>query len=75
MPPHAVPVCDVIIKGVDVVADLLDGGVDGTYKVAGCHDTRPKYMRDSPGTGAIATDRVHANRTAAHPTCCCPPNL
>mmetsp|Transcript_20858 Transcript_20858/g.49753 ORF Transcript_20858/g.49753 Transcript_20858/m.49753 type:complete len:217 (-) Transcript_20858:645-1295(-) len=37
--------CDLKIEGADKVVDKLNGGLDGTYKVTGCHDGRPMYQR------------------------------
>jgi len=37
--------CDIKISGADKTLDKLDGGMDGTYAVIGCHDGRPLYQR------------------------------
>ena len=50
---YAVPACDLKIAGVDALADGLEGGIDGHYKVTGCWNGRPKYNRDNKkGSGA-----------------------
>jgi len=41
--------CDIKISGADKVLDKLDGGMDGTYVVNGCHDGRPLYQRKGKG--------------------------
>jgi iron-regulated transporter 1 len=39
--------CDLRVAGVDAVAKSnLPGGVDGVYKLVGCHDGRAMYKRD-----------------------------
>lgn len=47
--------CDVKLSGIDALADKLPGGVDGEYKLYGCHDGRPAYRRvNSPaGEGRV----------------------
>lgn len=47
--------CAISIKGVDKKADLLTGGVDGTYKLTSCHNGRPLYVREKSPKGE---DRV-----------------
>lgn len=43
--------CDVKFSGVDKHADLLKGGLDGVYKLKGCHNGRPLYVRDKSPPG------------------------
>ncbi|KAF8058457.1 hypothetical protein HT031_005581 [Scenedesmus sp. PABB004] len=47
--------CDIRITGVDKQADKLPGGLDGVYKLTGCHDGRPSYKRAGSPPGE---DRV-----------------
>jgi hypothetical protein len=47
--------CPLLLKGADERADLLRGGIDGTYKLTGCHNGRPLYTRDKSPPGE---DRV-----------------
>jgi len=47
--------CAILLKGVDKHADLLKGGVDGTYKLTACHNGRPLYVREKSPKGE---DRV-----------------
>lgn len=39
--------CDVQIHGVDQLAPLLRGGMDGVYKLHSCKNGRPLYKRDT----------------------------
>ncbi|KAL6757486.1 hypothetical protein V8C86DRAFT_2624043 [Haematococcus lacustris] len=40
------PQCEVLLLyGVDHWADLLPGGLDGLYDLAGCHHGKPYYLR------------------------------
>eukprot|EP00192_Tetraselmis_astigmatica_P013680 CAMPEP_0117677416 /NCGR_PEP_ID=MMETSP0804-20121206/16733_1 /TAXON_ID=1074897 /ORGANISM="Tetraselmis astigmatica, Strain CCMP880" /LENGTH=333 /DNA_ID=CAMNT_0005486697 /DNA_START=142 /DNA_END=1143 /DNA_ORIENTATION=- len=39
--------CDIKIEGGNAVVNKLDGGIDGTYKVIGCHAGRPLYKRSN----------------------------
>ncbi|KAL3141724.1 hypothetical protein ABBQ32_004406 [Trebouxia sp. C0010 RCD-2024] len=39
--------CDLQIQGVDKVAPLLVGGMDGVYKMLTCKNGRPMYKRDT----------------------------
>eukprot|EP01023_Acetabularia_acetabulum_P015041 TRINITY_DN1729_c0_g1_i3.p2 TRINITY_DN1729_c0_g1~~TRINITY_DN1729_c0_g1_i3.p2 ORF type:complete len:522 (-),score=154.12 TRINITY_DN1729_c0_g1_i3:697-2262(-) len=41
-------VCDVKVEGADKHLKNLDGGIDGVYTLAGCHNSRPKYVRYQP---------------------------
>eukprot|EP01024_Parvocaulis_polyphysoides_P054505 TRINITY_DN5509_c0_g1_i5.p1 TRINITY_DN5509_c0_g1~~TRINITY_DN5509_c0_g1_i5.p1 ORF type:complete len:540 (+),score=98.13 TRINITY_DN5509_c0_g1_i5:153-1622(+) len=41
-------VCDVKIEGADKHVKNLEGGIDGVYQLAGCHNNRPKYVRYEP---------------------------
>jgi iron-regulated transporter 1 len=47
--------CAISIAGVDKHADLLRGGIDGTYTLRACHNGRPLYVRDPSPPGE---DRV-----------------
>lgn len=47
--------CDVRIAGVDAQAGALPGGIDGVYKITGCHNGKPFYRRESSPAGE---DRV-----------------
>jgi iron-regulated transporter 1 len=47
--------CDIKIEGVDKYADLLIGGIDGVYKIIGCHHNKAKYQRVNSPPGE---DRV-----------------
>ncbi|KAG2445812.1 hypothetical protein HXX76_000416 [Chlamydomonas incerta] len=51
--------CHMLVQGVDGHADRLEGGMDGTYLLAGCFEGKPLYMRSRrsgpPGGGE---DRV-----------------
>eukprot|EP01026_Neomeris_dumetosa_P000695 TRINITY_DN10171_c0_g1_i3.p1 TRINITY_DN10171_c0_g1~~TRINITY_DN10171_c0_g1_i3.p1 ORF type:complete len:530 (-),score=57.98 TRINITY_DN10171_c0_g1_i3:197-1786(-) len=40
-----VKVCDVEVTGADVHVQQLEGGLDGVYKVVGCHNGKPMYVR------------------------------
>lgn len=41
--------CDLKLSGMDKAADKLKSGIDGIYKLAGCHNGRAMYKRkDSP---------------------------
>lgn len=41
--------CDLKLSGIDKQADKLKSGLDGVYKLTGCHNGRPMYKRkDSP---------------------------
>lgn len=51
---HTAP-CSLTLKGVDKHADLLKGGIDGTYKLTSCHNGRPLYVREKSPKGE---DRV-----------------
>lgn len=39
--------CDIQLQGVDKVAPLLVGGMDGVYKMLTCKNGRPMYKRDT----------------------------
>jgi iron-regulated transporter 1 len=43
--------CDLKLQGLDQAADLVSSGIDGVYKLSGCHSGRPTYKRkgDKPG--------------------------
>eukprot|EP00775_Hariotina_reticulata_P007078 gene7078-7291_t len=47
--------CDIEIKGVDNQAPKLNGGIDGVYKIVGCHGSKAKYQRQNSPPGE---DRV-----------------
>jgi hypothetical protein len=36
---------DLVVQGFDSQSDLLPGGLDGRYQLAGCNDGRPAYRR------------------------------
>lgn len=41
--------CDLLVVGIDVAADRLEGGLDGVYKLTSCYFGKPKYERvDGP---------------------------
>jgi iron-regulated transporter 1 len=41
--------CDLKLSGADKAADKLKSGLDGVYKLSGCHNGKPMYKRkDSP---------------------------
>jgi hypothetical protein len=48
-------VCDLRVTGVDKQATKLNGGADGVYKLSGCYDHRPKYVRESSPKGGMFT--------------------
>lgn len=45
--------CDIKLSGVDKQADAskLTGGLDGVYKLTGCHNGRPLYKREKSPAG------------------------
>eukprot|EP00798_Chlamydomonas_sp_ICE-L_P007158 gene7158-268_t len=46
--------CQVIVAGADMYSELLEGGVDGKYKMVGCYVGKPYYLRVSgPPGGSI----------------------
>ncbi|KAG2451475.1 hypothetical protein HYH02_004073 [Chlamydomonas schloesseri] len=49
--------CHMLVQGVDGHADRLEGGMDGTYLLAGCFEGKPLYMR-SRRSGPPGEDRV-----------------
>ena len=52
--------CALEIRGVDLAADLLAGGVDGVYRLSGCFDGKPLYMRHmSDGAGEHCSKLRH----------------
>lgn len=52
--------CALEIRGVDLAADLLAGGVDGVYRLSGCFDGKPLYMRHtSDGAGEHCSKMRH----------------
>ena len=60
--------CDVQIQGVDKVAPLLVGGMDGVYKLLTCVNGRPMYKRDAQdakGERSFVYYPVHESRSSA----------
>ena len=70
--------CDLQIQGVDKVAPLLPGGMDGAYKLVTCANGRPLYKRittDKAGDqqlvccliiASASSDAVQAHSAATH---------
>jgi iron-regulated transporter 1 len=49
--PNGTASCDIRVAGVDGQADKLPGGLDGVYKLVGCHAGRPMYKRQGSPAG------------------------
>ncbi|PNH09939.1 hypothetical protein TSOC_003412 [Tetrabaena socialis] len=49
--------CHLLVQGADGHADLLEGGLDGLFLLAGCFEGKPIYMR-SRASGPPGEDRV-----------------
>ena len=48
--------CDIEIRGADGEVDLLQGGIDGHYKLMGCFEGKPMYVRFAgPAGGGCLT--------------------
>lgn len=45
--------CDVRISGADKTADQLQGGIDGVYAIAACHNGKPLYRRKDSTEGQV----------------------
>lgn len=43
--------CDIKIEGADSAAEMLNGGLDGVYKVWSCQNGRPMYKREDSVEG------------------------
>eukprot|EP01026_Neomeris_dumetosa_P063112 TRINITY_DN598_c0_g1_i1.p1 TRINITY_DN598_c0_g1~~TRINITY_DN598_c0_g1_i1.p1 ORF type:complete len:499 (+),score=99.49 TRINITY_DN598_c0_g1_i1:236-1732(+) len=39
-------ICNITVQGADAFLKDFKGGIDGVYKLAGCYNDRPKYVRD-----------------------------
>jgi hypothetical protein len=63
------PVCDLKIKGLDAYADQLAGGLDGIYKIAGCFNGRPKYVRQKSPEGGATPNQCSAARSVSYAAC------